>query len=128
MRKPPWMPPAGDSECWMGPDLGSPPEGEPRAFLLPRLDEYVVGYRDRAAMIEPRFARSIVRGLPVLFVPKVLIDGMIVGTWRQTQTKAQVQIAVEPFARLSDSQLKAVVAEVRRYGQFLGKSPSVTGV
>src|ERR1019366_8302901 len=51
----------------------------------------------------------------------IVIDGIIVGTWRRTLRKDEVQIAMDLFMRLPGEQLEAVAAQAERYGRFLGK-------
>jgi hypothetical protein len=111
----------GGIEYWMLPGKNTLEGTTGSAHLLPSLDEFIVAYKNREGMIESKFAGKMVRGLPVLFVPKIVIDGIIVGTWRRTLRKDEVQIAMDLFMRLPGEQLEAVAAQAERYGRFLGK-------
>lgn len=50
--------------------------------LLPGFDEFVLGYGDRSAVLDPAFAERIVPGKNGMFLSTVVVDGRIVGTWR----------------------------------------------
>lgn len=49
----------------------------PGAHLLPAFDEYLVGYRDRSALIDPAYVRKVNAGGGMLS-PAVVIDGRVV--------------------------------------------------
>jgi hypothetical protein len=53
-------------------------------FLLPGFDEFVLGYGDRRAIIDPEFAGRIVPGNNGMFRSTVVHGGRIVGTWQWT--------------------------------------------
>jgi hypothetical protein len=77
-------------------------------FLLPGFDEFVLGYGDRSAVLDPRFADRIVPGGNGMFRPTVVSDGRIVGTWRYTGSGAKRALTAEPFTTFSDSVTAAV--------------------
>jgi Winged helix DNA-binding domain len=97
----------------------------PSAHLLPAFDEYLVGYRDRSALIDPAYVRKVNAGGGMLS-PAVLIDGRVVGTWRRTLARKAVAIAVRPFGRLTGRERDAVAATGDRYGEFLGMGARVS--
>ncbi|MCD2190031.1 winged helix DNA-binding domain-containing protein [Actinomycetospora soli] len=53
----------------------------PDELLLPGFDEFVLGYADRSAVLDPEHAERIVPGANGVFRPTVVRDGRIVGTW-----------------------------------------------
>ena len=91
------------------------------ALLLPAFDEYSVAYRDRGAIIEPRFAGGAPGSIPALFCPKIVLGGMVVGTWKRELRRDEVRVRLAPFAPLDGGQGDAVARAVERYGVFLGK-------
>ena len=115
----------GGIEYWLSPGLKPSPEIGIGAHLLSRLDEYVVAYKSREAILEPRFAKMKVRGLPVLFQHKIVVDGAVLGTWRRTLSRYEVEIELNLFTRLPGQQLEAVEAAAEKYGRFLGKKALV---
>lgn len=58
----------------------------PTAYLLSIYDEYISGYKDRSAIIEPGHARKLV-GMGNALTSVIVIHGQIVGTWKRTLTQ-----------------------------------------
>jgi hypothetical protein len=71
-------------------------------FLLPGFDEFVLGYGDRRAVLDPQFADLIVPGGNGMFRPTVVHEGRIVGTWRWTGRGAQRGVTASPFTTFGD--------------------------
>jgi hypothetical protein len=91
----------------------------PHMLALAAFDEYLLGYQDRSAMLEPRYAERVVPGKNGLFRPIVVADGRVVGTWRKG-TDVGARVVAEPFDTLSE-QHSAALAEVEaQYAAFLG--------
>ncbi len=82
-----------------------------RALLLPGFDEFVLGYGDRSAVLDPEFATQIVPGNNGMFRPTVVADGRIVGTWRFEGRGAR-RTAVGTAFRPEDADLVAGVPEL----------------
>ncbi|TFV52724.1 winged helix DNA-binding domain-containing protein [Blastococcus sp. TF02A-35] len=69
------------------PDLLAAHRDEARAVrLLPGFDEFVLGYADRSAVLDPEFAERICPGRNGVFAPTVVAGGRVAGTWRWTGT------------------------------------------
>jgi hypothetical protein len=66
-------------------------------FLLPGFDEFVLGYGNRAAILDPEFAGLIVPGNNGMFRPTVVRGGRIVGTWKWTGKGARRTVSATPF-------------------------------
>jgi hypothetical protein len=77
-------------------------------FLLPGFDEFVLGYGDRSAVLDPQFADRIVPGGNGMFRATVVSDGRIVGTWRYTGGGARRTVTVTPFTALPDDVSAAI--------------------
>lgn len=97
------------------------------AYLLPPFDEYLLGYKDRSAVLDPAQAKKIVPGANGMFKPIIVIDGRVVGTWKRTLRKTKVLVQLEPFAPFSPAQMEAVVAAAEPYGRFLGLPVEING-
>lgn len=80
-------------------------------FLLPGFDEFVLGYGDRSAVLEPEFATRVVPGNNGMFLSTVVVDGRIVGTWRW-QGSGRRRAAVGTAFRADDAALVAAVPEL----------------
>jgi len=111
----------GGFEYWMSPGLTESVKVARSVHLLPRLDEYVVAYKNRETLIEPRFAARKIGGYPVLFNPKIVVDGVVLGTWRRTFVKDEVEIELNLFERMSKRQLESIAIAADRYGRFQGR-------
>jgi hypothetical protein len=94
-----------------------------RAHLLPAFDEYLIAYRDRAAVLAPEQARRLAAGGGLL-APCIVVGGRVAGTWRRTfDRRGAVTIALAPFAP-PDSRTRAAIDEAaERYAAFLGLEP-----
>ncbi len=80
-------------------------------FLLPGFDEFALGYGDRSAVLDPEFATRIVPGGNGMFLPTVVVDGRIVGTWRYEGRGAR-RTAVGTAFRPGDAGLVSAVPEL----------------
>ena len=90
------------------------------AYLLPSFDEYLLGYRERSAVLNPIYAQKVVPGANGVFRPIIVIDGQVVGTWKRTRCKTKVLVKFDPFATLNSVRMEAVTAATQPYGRFLG--------
>ena len=91
------------------PDLLATCRKEARGtFLLPGFDEFVLGYGDRSAVLDPAFADRIVPGGNGMFRPTVVSDGRIVGTWQWTGRGAKRTVTATPFTEFTPEVAEAV--------------------
>ncbi|WP_441249267.1 winged helix DNA-binding domain-containing protein [Kitasatospora sp. McL0602] len=97
-----------------------PPPGPPLVRLLGAYDGYLLGYRDRALMLDQRFAKRINAGGGQIR-PAVVADGRVLGTWR----RAGAELVVEPFAPLPAPVRSALAAEAAELGCFLGSGSTL---
>ncbi|WP_347059764.1 winged helix DNA-binding domain-containing protein [Blastococcus sp. HT6-30] len=80
-------------------------------LLLPGFDEYVLGYADRGAILDPVFAERIVPGRNGVFRPTVVVDGRIAGTWRLPRRGSARAPDAEPFTTWG-AEVQAAVARL----------------
>jgi hypothetical protein len=97
----------------------------PLVRLLGAFDSYLLGYRDRAPALEPRYARRIQAGGGIIH-PAVLVDGRVAGTWRLRRSGGSAAVAVQPFEPLDPALLPAAEAEAADLGRFLGLDTRLT--
>ena len=95
-------------------------------FLLPGFDEYMLGYRDRRAALAIEHSDRIVPGGNGVFLPTIVMDGQVVGTWKKTVRRQTVELLVTPFIPLTDVQQAAVRSAALRYQEFLQMPVQVT--
>lgn len=109
---------AGDSEF--------PEETLTGLRLLPYCDAYAIGCHPRE-WLYPGHAgdRALARGQAGT-VPVLLIDGVVAGVWHQRRIGRTLAITVEPFRRLTRTQLRELDAQVERVGTILEGEPEIT--
>lgn len=78
-------------------------------LLLPGFDEFVLGYRDRDAVLDPAYAQRIVPGGNGVFRSTVVAAGRIVGTWRHTGRGGARTVQTEPFEEFTPAVAAGVV-------------------
>jgi len=101
--------------CWMAPDAASPEPGSRTAYALPGFDEYLLGYRDRSAALDPEHAQQIVPGGNGVFKPTIVIDGRIVGTWDRAFKRGGIAISTSPFTPMSAEDEALFAGAIDRY-------------
>jgi hypothetical protein len=77
-------------------------------FLLPGFDEYLLGYQDRSAVLAPEFAQRTVPGGNGVFLPTVIDNGRVVGTWKRAGNGVKSSIVANPFTVLTRTATDAV--------------------
>jgi len=88
---------------------------------LAGFDEYLLGYQDRSPALAPEFSQRIVPGNNGMFLPTIVVDGEVVGTWKRTEGAKKVVVDVIPFTTLTKKGEAGFARAMRRYGEFIGK-------
>lgn len=102
---------------WFAPPAAPPAlPASPSVILVQLLDEYIVAYKDRSALIEARYTGQITE---TSYFNITLIDGRATGTWRRTVTKNAVLIESAPFRPFSPQEQAAFEQAARAFGRFL---------
>ncbi|MCB9077600.1 MAG: AlkZ family DNA glycosylase [Anaerolineaceae bacterium] len=110
---------------WLAPTEVGSKAPSPTVYLLPGFDEYLLGYKDRSAVLDPAHANKIAPGGNGMFNPTIVIDGQVVGTWKRTLRKKLAMIELQPFNPLSNAQSEAVAMAAEVYGAFLNRAVSL---
>jgi hypothetical protein len=97
----------GDRE--LGSDTSRP------VHLLPIYDEYLVAYRDRAAV--PHSWQP--SGSTVTFRHALIVDGQVAGTWNVARNHAGLAMTISPGRTLTRQERRAMREAVSRYERFL---------
>jgi hypothetical protein len=88
-------------------------------LLLPGFDEYLLGYKDRAAMLAAEHMNRIIPGGNGVFQPTIVAKGRVIGTWRRQIKKQRVGIQAMPFRELTKRQRQAFVKTSHTYADYL---------
>ena len=102
-----------------GPATGSP------VRLLPGFDEYVLGYKDRSAILTPEEELRVVPGKNGMFLGTVVVGGLVVGTWNRRTTTKRTVISVTPFGSLSTTRRREIERAAVAYARHLGSTAEV---
>lgn len=103
--------------------LAEAPAGVMR--LLPDLDEYLLGWRDRGFAVPPEHRRDVNAGGGFVR-PTVLRDGTAIATWRLDRTPSRIVLDVRSFDRPTAATRRAVLAEANGLRAFLQRSLEVS--
>ncbi len=107
-------------QYWMRKDEpGRRVRAERGAHLLPGFDEYLLGYKDRGAVLAADHAPKIVPGGNGMFFPMIVVDGQVVGTWKRAVKTSSVEITLNPFVPLGHAEEHLLEAS-ERYSRFIG--------
>lgn len=85
--------------------------------LLPAFDNYLIGYRDRDAILAAERRERIYNG--GMIHPAVLHDGRVIGAWSLDRSRAQVTMS--PFETIRPAVLRGIETEVADIGRFLDR-------
>ncbi|MDR3371105.1 winged helix DNA-binding domain-containing protein [Rhodoferax sp.] len=94
------------------------PKDAPSAFALPGFDEYLLGYKDRSAVLDAAHAEQVCPGGNGVFAATIVIDGRVVGTWKRVFKKAGIEITASPFKAMRPEDMQRFSDAVQRYGAF----------
>ncbi|HTE22298.1 MAG TPA: winged helix DNA-binding domain-containing protein [Candidatus Limnocylindria bacterium] len=114
---------------WMrkDPAIGYDPIAKTKGvWLLPGFDEYLLGYKDRTAVLDLEHHPKVVPGKNGMFLSTVVLDGKVAGTWRRVVKKNEVSISVTPFYKFTLAQKKLITEAANSYSQFLGLPSMIT--
>lgn len=109
----------GGQTYWLSPTEAVFPTTTPVVHLLPGFDEYILGYKDRSAVLEPQYFEKIVPGGNGMFISTIVSDGQVVGLWKRATRKGKLIITPVPFTSLSEEELVSLAAPAERYSRFL---------
>ena len=90
---------------------------------LPGFDEYLLGYQDRSLPLAAEHSQRIVPGNNGVFLPTIVTNGRVVGTWRRAaKSKSKSKTAaIEPehFAAASAAQHASFAKAADAYARFV---------
>jgi hypothetical protein len=89
------------------------------ALLLAGFDEYLLGYKDRSAVLPARHADRIAPGGNGVFLPTMVLDGQVIGGWKRSVSAKHVTVVLRPFEELRECR-DAFCDEAERYARFMG--------
>ena len=117
-----------DGQAWVVAGDTAFPSNMPQSVrLLPYFDAYVVGSQPRELLFPGQAAqRALTPSGQAGNYPVLLIDGIAAGVWHQRRSGRWLDITVEPFDQLTDTQRRDLDEQVERMGAFLNAQPRLT--
>ena len=109
-----------DAEYLTSPDVLDVVDPAPPVLLLPGFDEYLLGYADRSAALDPPHADAVVPGRNGMFRSTVVRDGRVVALWRRRETRSGSTIELEPLPGARQPGSRALSASLVALGRALG--------
>ncbi len=88
-------------------------------YLLPGFDEYILGYKDRTAVLAPQHFQKIVPGGNGIFLSTIISGGQVVGTWKRATRKAKISLTPVPFSDLSQAEISGLEVAAQHYSRFM---------
>ncbi|MGX5695087.1 winged helix DNA-binding domain-containing protein [Agromyces soli] len=87
-----------DEQRYVAADAAPVPRGPAGRHVLAPFDEYFLGYGDRTAFCSADDALKVVPGKNGLFLPVLVEDGRVVGTWRRSPERRGItDVELSPF-------------------------------
>ena len=106
-------------EFWMAQDTSQRTGSEDsKVYLLPAFDEYLLGYKDRSAVLSPEQATKVVPGKNGMFFPIIVVAGQVIGTWKRSFKKKSIDISLNLFTPFDDAEARVVEA-AQCYSDFV---------
>ncbi|MCW5876342.1 MAG: AlkZ family DNA glycosylase [Anaerolineales bacterium] len=107
---------SGEASYWLMP--GS--QAARGLFLLPSFDEFIVGYKERSAVIAPELEPALIPYKNGIIQPVIVSDGQVVGTWKRTAKKDSLTFEFAPFEPLAARQVDRLQEAAEHYALYLG--------
>ena len=101
---------------WM-PDIDYQPSISNKLHLLPAFDEYIVGYKDRTAVLASENHKKAISSNGV-FRPVVIQNGRVIGLWKKATSGKKV-ITVTPFEPITPETQKLIDIAAEKLRLFL---------
>lgn len=94
------------------------PPTEPIVYLLPAFDEYLIGYKNRDAMLRAADVQRVIPGKNGMFLPCIVTaDGHVTGTWQRSETKTGLKITTS-FFRTKRPTNREITAAIQGFAAF----------
>lgn len=93
--------------------------------LLPSFDPYMLGHRDKKHLVDEAHYKRVYRKAGWLS-PVVLVDSRVIGIWSIKRRGRCLNLAVEPFGKLTPTVRDNIEAEAKALARFLGEVSEIT--
>lgn len=109
----------GATEYWYPLSDKMPLVAANSVHFLPAFDEFMVGYTDRSASLNPAFTKSAITGNGI-FKPIIVVNGKVIGLWKRSVKKDRVSVETFYFDPRERLKKNAALTATEPFGAFLG--------
>ncbi len=106
-------------EFWQSKNTSGKAADTTVTYMLPGFDEYLIGYKNRSDVLAKENAFKVAPGGNGMFLPMIVVDGQVVGTWKSTIRKNSVEILLNPFPGINISK-ESITGSTKRFCDFFG--------
>jgi hypothetical protein len=107
---------ADDAEYYASDDAVFTGKPVKNICLLPVYDEYIMGYKDRSAIME--YMKSHNEKSSLKYNCMIIYDGQIIGTWKRTVKNKYIETEYDFFSTLTGVQQEKFDAAMNHFAQF----------
>jgi hypothetical protein len=93
-------------------------EMEPSLYLIPIYDEYIMGYKDRSAILA--YKESLKNTSLFKYDCMIVFNGQIIGTWKRTKKANFIELEYDFFTDINDIQKSLFEKAIKEMTQFYG--------
>lgn len=105
---------------WFSAGAKTPKIDSSDVYLLASFEEYLLGYKDRHAVLQDAHKNHVNPGSNGMLGSIIIADGQVVGTWKRAIKKNRVEVSPAFFSKKLSVSKKALEQAVDRYGTFIG--------
>ncbi len=91
------------------------------AYLLPKFDSILLGHKDRTRIVQDKYTKRVFKKAGDV-AATVLINGQVVGTWRQKKSRSTLIVIITPFAKIGKEDMQQIEERAKKLSQFMGFS------
>jgi len=103
---------------WMSREISLTKISGSSIFLLPSFDEYLVGYRDRSLLVDSDSLLPLIITRNGIFNPTMLVQGKVVGLWKQMIGNDRLMIEPRIFTDFKKSWRLPLSKCMKQLGKF----------
>ena len=100
-------------EYFFIPKFSSPDKQADKIYLLPIYDEFVMGYKDRSAIMPLNV------NAPIRYDCMIVYNGQVIGTWKRTILKNIIEMEYDFFKPLNKLQSKLFDEAINHFSEFM---------
>jgi Winged helix DNA-binding domain len=107
-------------------ELGGPIRQRSPVLTLGGFDEYLLGYQDRSFSVDDDKLTRVVPGKNGIFLPIMVSNGRVTGTWRRLAKGRSITVEPQPFSAFSERAAAGFARSIGQYAKFLDVTATVT--